>query len=537
MSDDYDQNLSALIRYGVSAELIGLLQSIAESRRSDGNERYMENSCKNLQKLVLCRNINTSLWRLANLLAAVEATQPRGVADLATVSFFWYDERITPGRFQEAFSKPLTAGDLETHWEDDGLHIRYGDGSVFVIPRSNINYLAALLEFVWFIDTGLEGKLKELRDRPTAKAVEGLSKRLQSRMNAYLNEHTQPLQQQRKGRYLLQWLAAQPDARQASTDELVLRFWRSQANATEFEFKLFNTVVQAFQTLSSALQVGRDVLAGEDYSLSIGANVEAGEIDLDRLDAHFDELLVETSKLSKLAQPPLDDIKFLTAKDAKFVAHIDAAGAQRTKVPLSLMRSACFGAQQVVIGQNIRKKRHDMLPGLIGCSDTEPYSNYIDRIGDFARKLDVTRLCVLHILLELEHEEAMAHLVQRLSTDGQASFARLLNQDAEHVDLSRIRKTLPRIALQLPELNDLLRSARLAFEKTNRHGLANMPDPVAANAYADGANVLEELAATLDSYRAAVTRAVEPYGGLESVFSADLKRFREVFALLYGAYL
>ena len=99
MSEQIDFELSALVRYGVSDNLVSLLQCIEQATMMDGSLRYQQKAVYEMRRNILCHNYGKSMYELAHILIAITHAGP-GFDDL-----FYFDEAITPERFRQQITK------------------------------------------------------------------------------------------------------------------------------------------------------------------------------------------------------------------------------------------------------------------------------------------------------------------------------------------------------------------------------------------------------------------------------------------------
>jgi len=522
--------LSALVRYGVSDTLIGLLAAVAESTGAHGR-KYGEKTVQELHRLILCRNQGMALWWLANLLAAVQATQTSTAGQSPCIQFFWVDENLTPSRIRCAFADSTTDSPKVICAEQ--LQITYDDGE-FSLGLSKLPLLSALLELVVAIVPDFWQQLAAL-DVTRASAVSSFASHLQSEVNDYLSNHMQLQQQQRKARTILQWLHLN---NLEIDDQSVLEFWCFAQQEKLPDFKQFNTVAESFVDLLAVLEEGGTNIA-VSQALSMGMDASIGEIDPERLESAVLELRSDLTPLAKLADVPLSSIKFLTDKDRRQLSVLDTAGMGKHNLHLTLARMAVFGGAQMSISQHARKGRHDLIPDLVRCRDVPTYQDHIDSLRLLANKMYKTRLCALHVLLQLEHEESAPILVGELPEDARAQLASRLSEVSLSAGdtVSYVLAKRDELALQIPALNALLREAKAAYKSINREGFQQLPSKDMGSAYVQGIESLAAIAGATDLYVNALDQVIEKLGGSMALHAAELEIYRNSFKTLYGEWL
>ena len=188
-----------LNHHGLSAELLGLLDALRETPGLNG-VKFRPSETEAVARHLLCRNYGFRCLELAHLLYAVA----RGCVDQPAapiLSFFWVDECVTPARFRAAFENTPEGSNIRLGKEF--LTIDLG-ANVFHISPTRSGELAAWLELLVNIDpTIIEHAETTLADG-RSEAVAELANHLQALLYAYLSEHVQPAQQQRRFRVLWQ---------------------------------------------------------------------------------------------------------------------------------------------------------------------------------------------------------------------------------------------------------------------------------------------------------------------------------------------
>jgi len=522
--------------YGVSEELSGLIAAICESTDSRGNLRFSDKTCKNFKQRVLFRNLNKPLWWLANLITVIELTQTKERTGSAVLDFFWADETNTVAKARDKFSVPLENNGVRAEYGEN-LKITYPDGE-FSLSFSQFPLLVAIIELLIYIDLDFYKQCRSLGENPSVASIDRFSRRLQSQVGAYLGRHLQPQQQQRKCRELLEWLRERPESVDSNmiSDEVILDFWVSAAEASDIDFKLYSNVAESFIDLFHILNHS-DQKYSIDQALSVGSDIEHGEVDLERLGEVFDICEVENQFLSALKEPPLNNIKFLTDKDFKLLLPLEYVGQFLNHLSLTLARMACFGMHQVSISQYIRKNKSENVRSLVNCSDVTTYQNYINTLLQVKDKLEKTQDCVAHILITYKHSEGVARLVEQLPEDAKKTLRKKLKTERSEFISDKLLEKLSQMALQIPELNKLTRKFKGAFDSINREGFKEIPSEDAVEHYVSGALLAEKAQDLIANYVVILRRMinVNPHEG--DIFSSDLDIYKICFKKLYREWL
>ncbi|MEO1037550.1 MAG: hypothetical protein AAFX44_18470 [Pseudomonadota bacterium] len=535
MDNQYDDDLSAMLRFGVSEELIGLLDAVAtttcEGEMSD-LLKFPPWSIALLRKAVLCRNYGKSLWELAHLIAAVVALDGKsGGATQAVLQFFWQRGQASAATLRHAFREPSESGATAVSLQDT-LRIDYPDGE-FQIAPSRFPFLAALMEFVTYIDPGIVAELPKRMQTIDRKSVDALAAAMQASTAQFLSDNMQLEHGQRKFRQIIEWLVAR-DCRAADVDDqTVFDFWLHATEETIEDFKRFNVVARDFLFLLKIVSEGRTSKYAE-YAFSLGPDRDAGDVDPERLEDLVDFLEAESAVFTELSEPPLKAISFCIGTDRKVLGPIDAAGPWRQKLPLSIARVETLGAAQNRISQHLRNQSASPIEPLIACDDTPSYDDFNGALAKRREKLELTRDATLHVLRVCKHPEAAAAAVERLSDATRREIYESLGVTEDDAIEQIPLRNLAALALQHPELNAVITGWAHAFGDVNRAGFHEIPDESESDHYGAGLRLLELLLSRLDSYTEALANAADESVNGTPRYDVDRASFASVYARLYG---
>ncbi len=523
--------------YGVSEELASIISAICDSTDSNGNQRFSKEICDDFKFRVVSRNLNWPIWWLVNIVAAIESTQPKGHTGSATLNFFWVSENFSKSRFKDAFSGQYEANNINVEYNDK-LKIVYCDGE-FSLSSSQFPLIVATIELLVSLDPSIYYRFASLGEQPSVSLVDKVSKQLQSEVNQYLAEHTQPQQQQRKCRELINWIneySGEEYDQGAIRDELILDFWTSAADTSDLDFKLYNNVAESFIDLFHVFEVSASQFHIEN-SLALGSDIEHGEIDLDR----FKEGLIVCNDdfqfLFRLKEGPLSNIKFLSDKDLKILSSVEYAGRSVFRLSLTLARMACFGRHQVSISQFIRKDKVNKLTELVSCVGVMTYQDYIEALSQIKIKLEKTDACIVHILLTHGHIEGAVKLIQRLPEELKRVLRAKLGVDGEEDIASLLLDRSSEMALQFPDLNKLFRGYKSAYDSINREGFKHMPSIEDLEHYIVGLEIVQKAIKLIDGYITIFEKEINTDLLHGRVFNADLGVYKKGFEKLYREWL
>jgi hypothetical protein len=527
------RDLGAIARYGVSEELVGLFESLRETPGVSGL-KFRSDDINRLARAILFRNYGKSCLELSYLLTAVISGREVNRYQTPLLEFFWLEENITPKRFRETFNEGYSDSNIDIRLEKGCLNITV-EKEQFAISPTRVAYLAALLEFVVFIDPAILSDAESELNSPRAKKVKAFSSALQKKIYAFLADHLQPAQQQRRFRRLFSWCRHAKVEEQTidSTinDEAVLMFWKEAALEVDdsIGFRRFRTVGEDFIALKKALDVGRSMQQVAD-SRPIGYDTNAGEWHPDQLEAIVAEQASDMPSLDFLARQP----KFLTADQISSAAPVTKAGEQCLILPLTLVRMEVFGAWQAKLSQAEKDQNRDRLNNYLQSTIEQDYESYSLKMQALRAGIEEARLLGLGVLLEMEDDESMALIADMLSADGLVKLGQLAQADNQSEALSgpQFFSMLPQWCLQLPELNRLCQDARALFKKTNRAGFQTLPDKKAVDSYLLALDTLRECKRVLERFLDCIDMRLQQSRVAD--YLADVSIFREVFTVMYG---
>ena len=540
MDNQYNDDLSAMLRYGVSEELIGLFDAVATTTCAkfgggvaDGELKFPRQAVSLLRRAVLCRTYGKALWELAHLVAAVAVRDGKSMdATQAVLAFFWQDGQASPAVLRHGFGEPCEHLGVSVAI-NESLHIEYPDGEYRISP-SRYPFLAALIEFVTFIDPGIITGLSTTLSTVNAKSVDALAKLMQSRVAAFLADNMQLEHHQRKFRSIIGWLAANECRGADVSDQTVLDFWLHAMDTGLDDFKRFNVVARDFFSLLALLSEGRASRHG-DYAFSLGPDWDAGEIDPERLEDLVADLEAESEIFSELEKPPLDGIKFCMDPDRRVFEPIDEAGPWRSDLPLSLARMETLGAVQNRISQHLRNRSASPLQPLLSCDDAKTYGDYSRELARRREKLELTRDATLHVLHQLQHPEAAVAAAERLSAETRCAIRESLGLTEDNDVEAAPIESLSALALRHPELNAILTGWSRAFKKVNRAGFSEIPEKHQGDNYGAGLRLIELLLRRIDDFLAALDKAAATSTNGVARFVNDREIFSTVYFRMYGA--
>ena len=535
MSERHDgEDFDAINRYGVSETLVGLFQGLRETPGLEGY-KYRGEDISRLERAIVFRNYGRACLELSYLLSAVLQIPPATSRHSSLLQFFWVEQNLTPARVRAVFSDwehPATSNQW-LQLTAEGIEQTVAQER-FVISPTRVGFLAALLEFLVYVQPGVlktaEQELGlEKTVTPSLKAIRDLSSKLQKLIYDFLEEHLVTAQLRRRVRFLMDWCLTQKSEQQSVatfiTDAEVFRFWQLNADQEDsLGYRRLRTATDDFIILHKALELGREQLEA-DHAASIGLDVEAGEWSPERLEECCEELGMDLVDIGFLAKAP----KFFpNAEWIKPGQNLVNAGACAVRLPLTVMRAEVLGALQAKLIQADKDKNYARFQHYLEQAPEQDYRNYQDYLEQYGEAIADARLLGLGLFLALQQSEALNQLAELLPQETLLAMRECIDQESGTDLLAQ----LPQLRLRLPPLNELCQAAEKKLKNTKRAGFHPLPEPDQLSDYTYALDVIAEC----ERLRLGHGRALAPgwNHGEDGGFDADLATFRNIMRKLYG---
>ncbi|MFT5162021.1 MAG: hypothetical protein ACI9FJ_000589 [Alteromonadaceae bacterium] len=538
---------SALARYGVSDELVGMFDSLRETPGMAGN-KFRLDDVNGVAQSVVCRNYGKACLELSYLLYSVMQLTPTS-RHSPLLDFFWLNEAITPRRFRLAFAG-LTPGDENTVYiGKDFLHISL-DNSEFAISPTRVGFLAVLFELLVNVSPQLLQDAEVQLEHGRLAQLKAFSSQLQKSLYAYLNDHLVPAQQQRRFRFLSQWLKAQDPTQRLKeqiNDELILQFWQHQALEQDdgLGFRRYRTVVENFISLLQALAIG-DNKQQIAHAATIGYDTEQGEIHPELLD----HLLTSEDEISDIGWLS-GSVKFITKQQLQLLEPLILAGGAVSRLPLSVARTRLFGDWQAELVQAVRNGDNTVVKAKVAKGTAFLYEHYLSDLSVLSQGLANVRLAIVFILTEHQQTSALQPMAELLSAQQWALIKqRLLDIRQELLAIGQNEglagpqlieqisalffARLAQYRLQHPPVNELLQQAKAAFKANNRMGFKQLPEVEALNEYELGFDSLGGCRGQLALLNKHIKQLFLADQDLTQKSAADFAIFQSTFEKMYS---
>jgi hypothetical protein len=569
-------NLSSQItRYGVSSSFNALFESLRETP-GIYEKKYRSEDVNKVAQYLVCRNYGKACLELSYLAWAVVNYPAESMANAPLLEFFWLNESITPARFRAAFAQPYQASEnnYQIAINEAGLQLGFFGQSTshFVISPTRVGVLAVLLEFITTVDPQqLQVIEQSIKDERSEQSIKSLSSNLQKIIYQYLSEHLIQAQQQRRFRYVTQWLDRQKSAKKSSdkqgldnqqlgqtssssnvtdnflTDETLLSFWQQAAvDENSPGFKLYSSALHDFIDVHTALQQAKDSLEIEN-STTIGFDLDSGEYSPDLIQTIlFDGEHSDETGLAWLSASP----KFLTKTQWAFIEPLMLHNAQLKPLALSLLRLTIFGHWQAAIVQAKRKSQQNVIDKLAQ-TPIFHYQKYQQQLAELDNVINHVQLAVIHIFYHLQDSRYLGLALPFLSAEEQLKIQKLVNsvlddtgkedsafgsvddnQALDEINTKLFLKSKSYLLQSLP-LQQVMQKAKAAFNANNKAGFQQIPDAENSDIYQDGHDAMVKCQQAINTLDRKLMKLWSQSSSSETNFSSDVSIFKSMFSQLY----
>jgi hypothetical protein len=409
----------SVIEGGKSAQLRAHFD-LLDQTDVEGRAKFQPSSLRWVRRVISCRSYAPPLHELCHLLRMAE-TRAGGAYDLLWTPMSAQARNVRAWfREQAPVRRP---GQPEVEVDETCVRAHYRDG------RFEISYhrAADLIALAEFLVTALGfAELDDARARltaggdsgqPAAEAANALSRALY----AYLGEHLPSVQEGRLTRHLVDWLAESGGELDSETvdDETILAFWEAKSGEEGLRSYVacVRLVLRTVQLIDAAAT--QRALA---TSKTIGADVEANEVDPGDVETLVAAVEPDDDPLVQLTTPPADDAKPLNTKERERLAWPAAFGPRAPRLLHSVLRAQTFGAWQARLAQ-----RNRIDPATLDTLlDQGPEADYAAQLAEFqalASHIDRVRLAALAVLLRAQHPGALDYLLRLVPAEALAPLA------------------------------------------------------------------------------------------------------------------
>jgi hypothetical protein len=546
-------NLSSQIaRYGVSESFNVFIDSLRDTPGLSDKKFRFDDVNKVAQYLV-CRNYGKACLELSYLAWAVVNYPTKTLANAPLLEFFWMDENITPARFRQAFEHPYQTENINIALNKAGLALTFSS-QTFIVSPTRVGLLAVLLEIIVTLApeqlTSIEQRLKGSDNEQVIKA---LSSDLQKQIYQFLGEHLIPAQQQRRFRYVSQWLDKKNGnenlvSTDVLSDETVLSFWQyAVLDDTSPGYKLYASAFYGVMDTDQAIKQAKQSLA-LDNAGTIGFNTDAGEYSPDVIHEILFSHSSENQDYSWLCQAP----KFLTKAQWHFIEPLNQHHLYSKTLALSFARLAIFGQWQAALVQAKRKSPLIVRQKLVDLPQ-QNYSQYQQELVTLKKIITQVIMAISYIfyshqdsrylgfslalLPESDRKKIRNWFEEKMNTLSQASPTNDNDTDisADRENINTVLFTQSqKLLMQSLALKKIMQASKAAFNANNKAGFQQLPSPDLLDTYQDGYDGLAHCQHIVQLSSEKLSHYWLTPNDCETNYCSDVSIFKDIFALLYG---
>jgi len=525
-------SLDALNLEGAKSEALrAAIACIMDATAVDGGPRYSRRVISALTRMIVCRSYAKPTLELSHLIAAISDNKNRFEHVL------WGVDRASPTSFRGHIR---TAKLIETKAKISVQGITHiSGGDEFLISFGRMPVLAALVEFLITI-FGYQ-RVDEITatirsGSPSMREVSDVANALQRELYAYLKKNLPPAHRQKRERHFLQFVDEQAGNRtgaEAISDDAVLAYWRAFADDTSHDNKTYRSVYEMAVRMVIALDTASERIQGNNAA-SIGTHREAGEFDLEDVEAVMAAYDPDDTALSRVVENSVDAVKFITATEVEFLSTLPMRSSIERRVPLSIVRNAVQGAHQLKISAALR--RDSSVNQAVLLVREGSYQDCLRKYQELSDVLERILAAALWVLFSARHPSAISvalTLAPDINWGALATTAAAENETTVVVSMD-IRRTMNQFFDTVPdargeELQALMAECRQAYRSINRKGFTDPGDPAAVSAMSDGVDDLTALIAAIRRYTEREVGNVE----WDDIEREDIPVFRQIFNRLY----
>lgn len=550
-------NLSSKItRYGVSESFNTFIDGLRDTPGLCDKKFRLADVNKMAQYLV-CRNYGKVCLELSYLAWAVVNYPAKTLANAPLLEFFWVDENITPTRFRQAFEQPSKGEYINIALNEAGLALTFPKQS-FIISPTRVGLLAVLLEVIITLApeqlTTIEQRLK---DTHSDQAIKALSSDFQKQIYQFLADHLIPAQQQRRFRYVSQWLdksnvdeksaslsVSTPAKISALNDETIMSFWQyAGLDDSSPGYKLYASALFDVIDTHQALQQAKQALA-LDNAGTIGFNTEAGEYSPDVIQEILSSHSSEIQDYAWLCHAP----KFLTKAQWHFIEPLIQKHPFSKTLALSFARLAVFGQWQATLVQ-AKRKSPDIVRQKLAALPQQNYLTYQEKLITLQQLMTQVIMAISYIFYSHQDSRYLGFSLKLLpQADAQRIkmwFEEKINalsstavEPCAETSEKNINKALftesQKLLMQSLELKQIMQANKTAFNANNKEGFQHLPNAELLDIYQDDYDGLTHCQHIAQSCIEELSHYWFTSNDCEANYCSDVSIFKGIFVLLYG---
>ncbi|MBU2978206.1 hypothetical protein [Alteromonas sp. C1M14] len=540
------------VGYGVSETLLsmfdGLRQTTISTSESQGEikRKFLCADIDRLAQYICCRNYGFLCHELCFLCWAIVRAFPDKEYNEPLFTYFWLTDVASAGGFRRAFANPWQSDQGEVTLQEGVLHIQVGQ-TPFAISSSRAGVLAGLMEFIVSVDNTQVQHIDHTVSKGGSGDTDTLSKTLQKCLYDFLKHHLPEANEQKRYRYVTDWLNRNGQAPEDINDDDILLFWQQANDDTALSkpsHVRFETAVDDVLNTLQALTLLR-IQKASQRAFSQGLDDDLGEVDLSRVmaapeDSEGEDNLadfVHGALFNDTPEPPQPNLltltpKCLTKSQAKRMQPIVKHTPYLRRFCLSLLRLQVFGQWQGVLSQAKRKSAASVKEKMASPPDNG-YDRYQQEVLTCAETLAFSRQCLLYALLPHEPKRVLGELIDTLPPLDENHMQRLALQVKGANSPQQQQALVESLAQTWPPLQDALHQLASSYKANNKEGFKTLPDAYVCDAYLEALSEVSKLQGIVQHHLKALN-ALGENTSQDGKFVADVSIFTARFNQLYG---
>ena len=534
--EETDFTLSSLVTFGVSEELVAILDTVAAGSLLDGRSRCTKNSIYNICRLLLTHSYRRPIFEMAHYMAAISSLS----TDITKTLYL--DEAVYPESFRAATASWQSNKHLSFTQTSSGVELQFKD-EIFELHDSRINLMAGWMDVLIFIIPSFTNSCENFAEKCTLVDIQAFAKTVQVQLKTYLEKHLRTPAEISEGMFWVGWVKdnVESDSPNPIDDDDVVEFWRSNWNERDFDFTKFSSVATSANNFYLAAVKGEQQwLVKHAGSLDIKneegdawvdniAGVEdafwlamQGLADLDLSMERTADIPSQLSSVGDVNEDPLTvlsvgecgKIKFLTGNQLKELASfVPCAPEQLLNLPL---RVHIFGKQQARITGSLQNKDKATFSALLKGEEVITPDFCVERLESLLAAIAAARQATAHILVMGGHARGTILMLLAAGIEPIAG-----------ADLTLLKA-------QAQSKTEVWQAAcHKAFMANNRAGFKTLPESDELDAYALGDEKLSQLQQICEPLVEQYRRYADSVKA-QSQYAQDTQTFTQQFNDIYG---
>ena len=459
---------SRVLRGAQSGELRATFRQLAEIEGPQG-PKYPRACIADVAAVVAGRAYGTMLLELCHLVRAALLGGPPSLRVRGFEWLFWGVETARGHAYRGAFEHADFDPSAPVEVREDSVVLAY-PRAAFAVRYGRMPTLAAMMEFMVSM-LGYRDLVQSVEPLGNASAtprtVADAANELSRRLYAVLGDHLPPAHEQRRFHAMTAFLEnrAGPDFTEDDIDDVaVLAFWLAKAvQDREADFRGYRTTWRGFVRLIRVLSESTTLASIDDPG-----EMEAGMAE--RIAAADASEPAANDPLDALGEAPAASVKALSKRQMRLLEMPVGDPDAIRRLPLSYLRSACFGPLQNRLSQALRRKAGaDEIRALVDEANDVGYAEHLALLEESTNQIRLVARACYHVLRQSDsaHDRGAADIAvlaearEAFNSLNRAGFDRSALTDPER------RPAFVALADILADVAERLRTAQRALDASS----------------------------------------------------------------------